>query len=316
MEGGRIEGALKNLDSMLLTLWHAGFVTLVPEPPPPGEEANTLEQQKADQSSQHAGLGRVISLLGPEKEKKPEPVRPVYRPEWARPTDKLALLKQFRSVNPLYGLFLVGQLGIADRAERMQAFESVLELPGSVAHFVRVPSREQMPPGPLAMTRLDEQLLTLGLATAQELTGEQADDAPREDFDDGRRVWAIKLAEKLRRLFDFECPGVRDVHTQPVWAGGEVLEFGGDFQKYVTSKGLQKQEGMVFRHLLRLVLLLGEFASIAPADTDPAEWKADLDDMAEKLTACCLAVDSAGVERALELGRAEGALTEVSAAGR
>ena len=65
----------------------------------------------------------------------------------------------------------------------------------------------------------------------------------------------LTLAEKLRRLFDYDFPGVHDLRTQPVWAAGELLEFGGDFNKYVTSKDLQKQEGIIFRHLLRLILL-------------------------------------------------------------
>ena len=62
-------------------------------------------------------------------------------------TGELTKLTMLRSVNPMYGVFLVNQLGIADRAERIQAFESVLELPGSVAHFVRVP-RQVVAAGP------------------------------------------------------------------------------------------------------------------------------------------------------------------------
>ena len=49
--------------------------------------------------------------------------------------------------------------------------ESVLELPGSVAHFVRVPKQDELPPGPLATLRLDPQLLQLGLATPEDFLG-------------------------------------------------------------------------------------------------------------------------------------------------
>ena len=182
------------------------------------------------------------------------------------PHGPLKRLTLFRGVHSLYGLFLVNQLGIANREERIQAMESVLELPRSVGHFVRVPKHDRMPPGPLATTRLDETLLRLGLVTADELTAQ-----PEEDDDDYRNrssfdeqpKWILTLAEKLRKLFDYDFPGVRDLHTSPVWAAGGVLEFNGDFDKYVSSKSLQKQEGIIFRHLLRLILLIAEFTRSA-----------------------------------------------------
>ena len=62
------------------------------------------------------------------------------------------------------------------------------------------------------------------------------------------------------------CPACPDLRTQPVWAAGELLEFGGDFNKYITCKDLQKQEGMIFRHLLRLILLVGELKQLCPPD--------------------------------------------------
>ena len=61
----------------------------------------------------------------------------------------------FRSVHPLYGAFLIDQLGIADRNERIQAMESVLEMPRPLLRYVRVPRPDQLPPGPLAINRLD-----------------------------------------------------------------------------------------------------------------------------------------------------------------
>ena len=53
-----------------------------------------------------------------------------------------------------------------------------------------------------------------------------------------------------------------DVHTQSVWAAGELLRFGGNFNLYVQTRDLVKQEGIIFRHLLRLILLCGEFAQV------------------------------------------------------
>ena len=104
---------------------------------------------------------------------------------------------------------------------------------------------------------------------------EEDDDRRRSSFDEPpKRV--LNLAEKLRLLFDYEFPGAHGVRIQAVWAAGEVLEFGGDFNKYVTSKSLQKQEGVVFRHLLRLILLVNEFVQLCPPDVTEEEWRGDL----------------------------------------
>ena len=42
-----------------------------------------------------------------------------YKPMFARPTENLPKLSMFRGINPLYAVFLVNQLGIADRNERI-----------------------------------------------------------------------------------------------------------------------------------------------------------------------------------------------------
>ena len=195
------------------------------------------------------------------------PPPPPYEPQLAHPTESLQKLLLFRGVNPLYGMFLVNQLGVANRQERVQAMESLLELPRSVGRFVRVPRFEEMPPGPLATSRLDMQLLQFGLATAEELAP-GADDEERGRYDEDRPC-VLALADKLRRLFDYDFPGVHDLYTQPVWAAGEILEFNGDFNKYITSKGMQKQEGVIFRHLLRLILLIAEFQQLCPPTPSP-----------------------------------------------
>jgi hypothetical protein len=228
-----------------------------------------------------------------------------YRPVMAYPTPDMSRLVLFRGVNPLYGIFLVNQLGIASREERIQSMESVLELPGSVGHFVRVPRQDRMPPGPLATERLNEQLLRLGLATVEEITRVPAEEDERRSSFDEPPKWVLTLAEKLRLLFDYEFPGVHGVRTQAVWAAGEVLEFGGDFNKYVTSKSLQKQEGIVFRHLLRLILLIGEFLQFCPPETTEDRWRADLGDIADRLTECCRKVDPTSTQKMLDIAEAD-----------
>jgi hypothetical protein len=97
---------------------------------------------------------------------------------------------------------------------------------------------------------------------------------------------------------------VEDVRTQSVWCAGELLRFGGNFNKFVQSRDLVKQEGIVFRHLLRLILLCGEFALTCPPDAEASAWQAELRDVAEQLTACCRAVDPASTDEVIELAHA------------
>jgi hypothetical protein len=227
----------------------------------------------------------------------------------AHPTEHLQKLSLFRSVNPLFGVYLVNQLGIADRKERIQAFEAALDFPGPVARYVRVPKQEFLPPGPLATERLDQQLLQLGLATVEELVQKPKEEEepwkPRRSYDaaqDEEPKWVLSVAEKLRRLFDFEYSGVTDLRTNAVWAAGELItEYNGNFDKYVSVKDMAKQEGILFRHLLRLILLIREFRPLAPPDLDPAAWRYDLDEVVDQLTASCRAVDPTSTDLALEV---------------
>ncbi|NUQ61858.1 MAG: DEAD/DEAH box helicase [Pirellulales bacterium] len=298
MDPGRLEAAQKDLNHMLLTLDRAGYVTLEPEPPRGEPEAEAASQPEP----KPAGLPGLNLTFSTSPEPEPEkPRKPEYQPIYARPTPQLGNLLKLRGINPLYGIFLVNQLGIADRAERVQAIESVLELPSSVAHYVRVPRQRDLPQGTLATLRLNEQLLRLGLATAEQLS-----EQPEEEREDRNRmfaeerVWVLTLADKLRLLFEFDFPGVRDVRINPVWAVGEVLEFGGDFNKYVTSKSLQKQEGVVFRHLLRMILLLAELMQFTPPETSEEAWRGELEEISRTLTEACRAVDPSSTDKALE----------------
>jgi len=301
----------RDLEAMLLTLWSSGYVELDPAPP-----KRTADPEPAAQSPaappKNSKAGLFASLL-PEGVKLAEPApgtpgapKPTYRASKAFPTAKLTSLLQLRSVNPLYGVFLAEQLGIADRAERIQALESVLEMPGTVARLVRVPHPERLPNGPLATTRLDPLLVTRGIASAEELGMKVPDDEPEEDDDDDRgpRRFTPRLAEKLKLLFDADNPEVHDIRIESVWAVGELLEFGADFNKYVTGKGLVRQEGILFRHVLRFILLLGEMSQLTPADTTIEEWRGDLDDIARRLTEGCRRVDPDSTDKMLEMAHA------------
>ena len=130
-----------------------------------------------------------------------------------------------------------------------------------------------------------------GLATAAELAPGSVE--PEFDkFGKPIRVWPLALGDKLRRFFDSELPGVYGVRTSPAWIAGDLLlVFGGNFHKYVTSRDLTKQEGIVFRHLLRFILLCQEFEPHCPQGTDPEHWRDELKSFREQLTTSCRAVD-------------------------
>ena len=238
--------------------------------------------------------------------RKPEPPKAVYKAERAYPTESLGLLTHIKGFNPIYGAFLLSHLGKADRAERIQAFESLLEMPGNVARQVRVPRYEDLPPGALARGWLDARLLDLGLASVDELVPKSEEEKEREREERRRfggwleeRVYLLSFAEKLKRLFDYEYPLV-PVKIVPVWAAGEViLGYHGDFNKYIVSNSLQKQEGVVFRHLLRLILLIEEFRPLIPAETNRLEWETELTFLSDALTDCCRFVDPTSTDQVL-----------------
>jgi hypothetical protein len=206
----------------------------------------------------------------------------------------------FRAVHPLYGAFLLEHLGKMSRDERIQAFESVLELPRPLLKFVRVPW--ELPPGPFQAETLDPDLLNRGLIAAQlpKAEGEPDDEEEFIPWDERPPVFG----EKLRLLFDATHPDVTDVSTQAVWAAGEVLAFGGNFNTYITHKDLAKQEGIIFRHLLRLILLTDEFAQLTPPGVEPAVWQADLKDIADRLTETCRQVDPTSTEETIKKAHA------------
>jgi superfamily II DNA/RNA helicase len=294
MDENRIKAQDAQLDRMLVTLYHAGYVTLVPKPPKPEaveHDSNRVEPAKESQTEAmlRKALGGDAAPAAVER----------YQVQVATPTAKLDHLLVFRSVHPLYGAFLLQHLGIADRSERLQTLESVLEMPRSVLRYVRVPWPEDLPPGPLATTRLDAELISRGLMIAKPTLAE-GEEEEEEDYSPWREEERIPtLADKLRLLFDAQYPEVADVTTQSVWAAGELLRFGGNFNKFVQARDLVKQEGIIFRHLLRLILLLGEFAQVTPADMEPSAWQAELRDIAEQLTASCREIDPTSTDEAM-----------------
>jgi superfamily II DNA/RNA helicase len=274
MDEPRIKAGEKGLDRMLLALAQAGFVTLTPEPPPRTENTTTAN----------------------------DPALKEYQAVLATPTASMNRLLAFRSIHPLYGAFLLEHLGIANREERIQALESVLELPRPLLKFTRVP--DDLSPGPLVTTRLDAELIQRGLIQAPKTPGEGEEEEEEEDPYDRWEERPPRLADKLHMLFEAIYPEVTEIQTQAVWAAGELLRYNGNFNLYVKTRDLTKQEGIIFRHCLRLILLCAEFAEVCPDGVDHSEWRAELQDISDRLTASCREVDPASTDEIVQMAKA------------
>ncbi|MBM4075650.1 MAG: helicase, partial [Planctomycetes bacterium] len=299
IEPKQLESVERHLDRMLVTLHAGDFVRLEPPPPTESKESQEAEadESKPNEPVKVSWLSQQLQAeidkkfqqeTGKKLEKQPaaDSLSPRYRPIEAHPTEKLEQLFTFRSLNPLYGMFLLEHLGYGEQVERLLVLESVLDLAPTVVRSVRVPPPHRLPPGPLALERIDNELVQRGLIAAADLYPEFDPDIPFED-----RKYAPALAEKVRMLFESQYPEVTDIVVQPVMVATDLLEnFNGDFWLYVSAKDLAKQEGLILRHLLRLVLMLDEFDQVVPEGMESGPWRDELREISERLVASCRAV--------------------------
>lgn len=298
--------AERELTHMLTTLHRAGFIELTPPPPeePVVKETPKPAPPKEEPKKVTGFLAQAGIFANKEaqkrsaEEKSADAEAPGYQPTQAQPLPKMATLLSFRSIHPIYGAYLLDMLATASDDERLMALESVLLLPRPLLRYVRPPLPEELPPGPLEREKLDPELIERRLLIAH-----LVDASEDEDDEEDEEEAPPSFADKLRLLFDALYPGVRDVQTQTVWAAGEILRWGGDFDKFVRTQKLVKQEGIIFRHLLRLILLCGEFAVQPPAETDPSAWRASFGEIARRLTLACREVDPLSTARAIEHAR-------------
>ncbi len=292
----RVEAGMKQLNRMLLTLHEKGFVVLDPPPPEPIDTKAPVVSPQPPPAMIIDATPRANPASNPTNS---EDAKPDYQPMIATPTASLDRLLVFRACHPLYGAYLVDLMGVANRDERIQLLESVLELPRPLLKFVRVPY--DLTPGPLETSKLDPELIAKGLITAKTPAVDGTDEEEDEyiPWDERPPV----LAEKARLLFDSQYPEVMDFSTQAVWGAGEILHYG-NFNTYVTTKDLTKQEGLIFRHLLRLILLTEEFEQITPPGMDEGEWKTELKAITDKLTEICRAVDPTSTEETIKKAHA------------
>jgi superfamily II DNA/RNA helicase len=292
----RVEAGMKQLNRMLITLHEKGFVRLDPEPPAQETGDRRQETGKAQPANVIDVTPRAAGAPAPSAAVN---LPPDYQPVKANPTPALDKLLVFRACHPLYGAYLTDLMATASREERIQLLESVLELPKPLLKYVRVPF--DLPAGPLQTEKLDPELIAKGLITATppKVEGEEDEEEEWVPWDERPPV----LAEKARMLFDATHPEVSDFITQGVWAAGEILKYG-NFNTYVTSKDLTKQEGLIFRHLLRLILLTEEFEQLTPPGIEEGAWKAELKEIADKLTDICRAMDPTSTEETIKKAHA------------
>lgn len=267
LDEARVVAGEKVLEQMLLTLHEAGYVALDPAPV-------KNEEGKFD---------------------------PGFRAALAKPQAAMAKLLVFRSIHPLYGAFLLDQIGPASWEERVQALESVLEVPRPLLKYLRVP--KDLAPGPLETTRIRPELEQRGLLLVK--LPPPAEGEEEEEEDGWEEEPEPRFAEKLAMFFEVGRPEIQDLTVQSVWAAGEILKgFGGNFNLFIRQRDLTKQEGIVFRHLLRLILLCEEFAVLTPAETTTEEWHAFLDDFTARLTETCRAIDPTSTEEMIQRAHA------------
>ena len=358
MDSASVEGELKRLTRMLVTLHELGMVMLNPPPPESWRQAiqptglipltdavtshandsesddaltpqNTSTQDSTDSTAiPTSNQNNIYTLLdklklgnaapdaatggmalnrkgqpiatntaapkGPAKTEQPQPEP--YDPLTATPTEKLKEMMVFRAVHPLYGTFLMDYLGLADRHEMVQSLESLLEMPGSVAKSVRVPWPDELPPGQLSLEVVDPAIIKSGLAALDDLypSGDQSHLPPE------LRKYPVPLAQKMRMLFESKIDHAGGLFITPVWAIGDLINLGGDFDKFIRLRELVKQEGILFKHLLRMILLCGEFAQLTPRGITPEAWKNNLKELSDVLTTACRAVDPQCTDETLE----------------
>lgn len=206
--------------------------------------------------------------------------------------DRIGGLLTFRSIDPLYGSFLVKELAAADVNEKTLAIESVLQVPPAIQRPVRPP--DDLEPGPLQTHVLVPRLIQMGIL------GSDLPSEDRTESDGDRDYWAEDqeddpprtLADMLKALFDAKLETPEDVFVQPKRILGRILDAGGDFYKFTKAHNLAKNEGLMLRHLLRLVILAGEFHT--HSDGDP-----DYETIGEQATRVCQQVDPRYTDRFL-----------------
>ena len=197
-------------------------------------------------------------------------------------------LLNFRSVDPLYGAFLAEQLAYGNFEEKVQLLESVLDVPPVIVRRVPLP---ELPKGPLQAQVIEPLMITMGVVLAQPAAEPEYDDRYGGDRYDEEEELPPTFPEMLKIAFEAQLAAPEPVSVQPKWIAGGAFQMGCEFFKFARSANLIKQEGIILRHLLRLVILAGEFLVLTE---DP-----DYERIGELATQCCRRVDQRYTDRFL-----------------
>ncbi len=207
-------------------------------------------------------------------------------------------LLRFRSVNPLFAAFSAEQLRYASFTEKLQTLEAALPLPPALRRKIQPPY--ELEPGPLQRDVLLPRLLQMGLVVLDD-GGRPVSPLVPEDptyYDDEPRRYPLSLPELLKLLFDATASSPESIQVQSQWIAGGVFDSADDFYEYVGNRELVKNEGLILRHLLRLVILAGEFQTFSGDDPDYTR-------ICEKTTTICTQVDPRYTDHFLAEHRAE-----------
>jgi superfamily II DNA/RNA helicase len=166
-------------------------------------------------------------------------------------------LLNYRSVDPLFGDFLAAQLNQADFDEKLLALEAVLEVPAAILRRVRIP--EDHPKGPLQQQVLEPLLIQLGVTVARPEAPPEETQSRWVDSWEEEEEHPPTFPEMLKLAFEAQLAAPEPAFVQPKWIAGDAFAQGCEFYKSVKRLNLVKQEGLILRHLLRLVILAGEF---------------------------------------------------------
>ncbi len=202
--------------------------------------------------------------------------------------DSINRLLHFRSVDPLYGAFLAEQLHYADFDEKVQILESVLDVAPVIAR--RTPLPADLTPGPLQREIIEPLMIQMGVKLAQPQAEPEYD--PRDRMFPEEEETPPTFPEMLKIAFDARLAAPEAVRIQPKWIAGGAFQMDCAFFKFARAVNLIKQEGILLRHLLRLVILASEFYVLTE---DP-----DYERISELATQTCRRVDPRYTDRFLE----------------
>lgn len=197
-------------------------------------------------------------------------------------------LLRFRSIDPLFGAYLAKTLVNGDFSEKLEALESVLDMPPKIIRAAGYPEQQA---GPLQKEYLEPMMTAMGVRL--QAPEPEESEGYTEDFN----PWKAEeerpptFPEMLKLAFESDLAFPEDLSIRQKWVAGGVLDSGDDFYRFISSRSLQKNEGIVFRHLLRLVILGNEFRS----RTDDPDYTA----IVERVTDACDRVDPAYTKRFL-----------------